>query len=404
VRIGRQDSSRDLKGGAGPEGRPPGAPRGQVRPVRRALAKTAWPALALVAIALVALTLVTNLGSGTRHTLVVAAIPFWNIEHDTSVVLANRKDVNEVSPWIYGMNSSGVIVPQYSQAQAGTITADIAKMRAAHLRVVPSIANTINGNWAYQPIARILHDPALRHEHVAAILALVEREHYAGIDIDYEQLHPGDRQVFTQFITELGAALHSHGKVLSVDVFPQASAAKGQANPLAAAQDYAALGKVADQVRVMGFNYHWATSPAGAVAPVNWVRSVLKYATSQVPASKVILGIPLYGFDWPDGQQPAQTISWLQALRLSRQYHVTASYNKATQAPYFSYTTGGRAHKVWFENEASSRAKFEVVKGHSAGGIYLWMYGYEDPGTWPTLRSVLPTSGPNASSAAAGVP
>ena len=132
MRIGRQDRSRRV------------AEENQ-SPVRRALGKAAWPALALAAIALVALTLVTNLGSGTRHTLVVAAIPYWNIGHDTSVVLANRHDVNEVSPWIYGMTSAGAIAPQYSQAQAGAITADIARLRAAHLRLVPSVTNTING-------------------------------------------------------------------------------------------------------------------------------------------------------------------------------------------------------------------------------------------------------------------
>jgi spore germination protein len=376
----------------------------QQSPVRGLLARAAWPALALLALALVALTLVTHFTSGTRHTLVVAAIPYWNVQHDTSVVLANRKDVNEVSPWIYGLSQSGAVVPQYPRSQAATINADIARLHAAHLRIVPTIANTINGNWAYQPIASMLHDPALRREHVAAIVALVDRENYAGIDIDYEQLHPADRQAFTQFIQELATALHARGKVVSVDVFPQTAGTGAGANPLAASQDYAALGRAADQVRVMGYNYHWANSPPGAVAPVGWVRSVLRYATSQMPASKVVLGIPLFGYDWPDGKQPAQTISWLQALRLSRQFHVTATYDKASQTPTFRYAGGGSSHTVWFENEASSRAKFEVVKGNSAAGVYLWMYGYEDPGTWPALHSVLPTSGPNASSVSQAVP
>lgn len=369
-------------------------------PLRRALSRAAWPTLALVALALVALTLVTNLSSGTRHTLVVASIPYWNIQHDTAVVLANHEDVNEVSPWIYGLSSGGAIVPQYGKGQAAAATADIARLRKAGLRIVPSIANITNGNFTYQPIGRILHSPDLTRAHVAAIVSLVDRQQYAGIDIDYEGLHAGDQQAYLRFVTELAAALHARGKILSVAVFPQTSTANvSQSNP---AQNYKAIGKVADQVRIMGYNYHWANSPPGAVAPIGWVRSVLKYAISQMPASKVVLGIPLYGYDWADG--PAQTVSWLQVLRLSRQYGVTPRYDKQSQAPSFTYTSHGRVHTVWFENAESTAAKFEAVKGDSVAGVYLWMYGYEDPGTWTALHNNLPTSGSGASSSSRAVP
>jgi spore germination protein YaaH len=235
-------------------------------------------------------------------------------------------------------------------------------------------------------------------QHVKAIVALVQRQNYAGIDIDYEEMQSRDRQVFTEFSTELGAALHVHGKVLSVAVFPQTSApARGQSD---FAQDYAALGKVADQVRIMGYNFHWDTSPPGATAPIGWVRSVLTYAVSQMPASKVVLGIPLFGYDWPHGKAAA-VVSWLQARRLWRQYHSAVRYDDARQAPYFTYTKGGSTHIVWFENAESSRAQFQAVKADGAAGVYLWMYGYEDPGTWASLGAVLPTSGPSASTSVA---
>jgi spore germination protein len=382
-----------------PPRRERGAEQSQSLP-RRVLSRAAWPALALAALALVAFTLVTNLGSPTRHTLVVASIPYWNMQHDTAIVLANRRDINEVSPWIYGLSSTGAIASQYPPGQDAAAASDIARLRHAGLRIVPTIANITNGNFAYQPIGRILHSQALTREHVAAIVSLVEKNNYAGIDIDYEQLHPGDQAAYLRFVRELADALHAKGKVLSVAVFPQTSAANvSSSNP---AQDYAAIGKVADQVRIMAYNYHWANSPPGAVAPIGWVRSVLKYATSQMPASKVVLGIPLYGFNWGDG--PARTISWLQALRLSRQYNAPARYDKAAQAPALTYASGGKTHTVWFENAQSTTAKFDAVKGRSLAGVYLWMYGYEDPATWAALHHTLPTSGPGASSGSAAVP
>jgi spore germination protein len=386
--------------GPGPPGEP-GRPAERSR-LRRILARAAWPALAVVAVVLVALTLVTHLSQPARHTLVVASMPYWNMQHDTGIVLHNRGSVNEVSPWIYGLSASGAIEPQYDRQQAAAVQTDLSSLHAAHLAIVPSIANVSGGSWDYQAAARVLHSPALARQQISAIVSLTERQKYAGIDLDYEELHPGDRQAFTQFVTELAAALHAHGKILSVAVFPQLAGPTSSAS--STAQDYAALGKAADQVRIMGYNDHGANSGPGATAPIGWVRSVLHYATSQMPASKVVLGIPLYGYNWPDGKAPAQTISWLQALRLSRQHDATASYDKSSQAPHFTYSASGRTHTVWFENAESSKAKFEAVQGDGVAGVYLWMYGYEDPGTWPALKGTLPLSGPNASSTSKAVP
>ena len=212
---------------------------------------------------------------------------------------------------------------------------------------------------------------------VAGIVALTEREHYAGIDLDYENLHAGDRQAFTTFVTRLARALHARGKVLSVAVF--AKTTNAGTDPRNVAQDYAAIGRAADQVRLMAYDYHWDSSPPGPVAPISWVRAVLRYARTQIPASKIILGVPLYGYDWVGHHGTG--ISWLQALRLSRQYHATAHYDQASQAPWFRYRdAAGHEHTVWFENAASSRAKFDAAQGAQIGGVYLWMYGYEDAG------------------------
>ena len=142
----------------------------------------------------------------------------------------------------------------------------------------------------------MLHSPELMAAHVTAIVALVQRNQYAGIDLDYENLHAADRQAFSTFVTRLAHALHAKGKVLSVAVF--AKTTNAGTDPRNVAQDYAAIGRAADQVRLMAYDYHWESSAPGPVAPISWVRAVLRYAKTQIPASKIILGVPLYGYDW----------------------------------------------------------------------------------------------------------
>jgi spore germination protein len=322
------------------------------------------------------------------QSLVVATVPYWNMSYGTASVLSNQNTFSEVTPWMYGLNGSGQIVPQYSPAQAGAVNAELARLRAAHIPLVPTLANVVQGNWVYQPvITNILYVPRIRAQHVAAIVALVERQHYAGIDIDYEDLGARDRGAFTAFITQLAAALHAKGKVLSVDLFAKPDNRGYDQRNLA--QDYHAIGAVADQVRLMAYEYHWSTSAPGPIAPISWVRAVLSYAKTQIPAKKIILGVPLYGYDWVDGH--GTPVSWLQAFQLSRLYGVTPHFDGASQSPWFDYTdSSGRRHVVWFENGPSTVAKFQTAESAGIGGVYVWVYGLEDTSIWTALRQGLP--------------
>jgi spore germination protein len=379
----------------------PPEPDAPQRPPRMRLAgSSAW--LAVIPAGIIAVVLTVHAVSGAHRAIpaprvVVASLPYWSIGRGTAAVLANRPDVDEASPWMYGLSGDGQIMLDSGIGKTA-LTRSLSQLRARGLPLVPTLANIdAQGNWTYPPVARILHDPVLMARHVAAIVALVNSRHYAGIDIDYEELQAGDRQDFTAFVTRLAGALHAAGKVLSVALFAKATDA-GYA-PRNVAQDYAAIGRAADQVRLMGYDYHWSTSPPGPIAPISWLSSVLAYAKAQIPAAKIILGVPEYGYDWSRGHGTG--ITWLQALQRSQQSGVQLRYSTASQAPWFSYTDpAGHRHTVWFEDAQSSRAKFRLAQAAGIGGVYIWMYGSADPGMWPALRQALPI-GPRAPAPAA---
>jgi spore germination protein len=333
--------------------------------------------------------------------LVVASVPYWNMTYGTASVLSNLHTFSEMSPWMYGLDRSGQIVPQYPPQEAAAVQAQLARLRAARMPLLPTLANVIGGRWAYRPvITSILHDPAVRARHIAAIVALVQREDYAGIDIDYEDLQASDRTAFTTFITQLAGALHVAGKMLSVDLFAKSSNRGYDQRNLA--QDYQAIGRVADQVRLMGYDYHWADSGPGPVAPIGWIRAVLSYAKTQIPAGKIILGVPLYGYDWSGGH--GTPVSWLQAFHLSERYDVQPHFDAASQSPWFAYTdAAGRRHVVWFENGPSTQAKFQAAQDAGIGGVYVWIYGLEDTSIWAAVRQALPHRVPASSLWSAGI-
>jgi GH18 family chitinase len=122
------------------------------------------------------------------------------------------------------------------------------------------------------------------------------------------------------------------------------------------------------------------------------VRDVIRYAKTQIPARKIVLGVGLYGYDWAG--KHGTPVTWLQAFRLATRHKAQPRFDAASQEPWFGYTdSSGRKHQVWFENTESSTAKFAAAQGSGIGGAYIWMYGYEETSTWPALRKTLPAGG-----------
>ncbi|WP_438387304.1 glycosyl hydrolase family 18 protein [Actinopolyspora saharensis] len=321
---------------------------------------------------------------------VVAALPFWNLGRGEETVLRHSEVFSEVSPWMYGLDPQGGVVSQIPRDQAANAESTMDRIRRTELRFTPTVANMTNGKWSYDSVAPILHDPRRMKEHVREIVNLVLANDYAGVDIDYEELRAGDRAAFSEFVRRLADALHAHDRTLSVALFAKASEqGYDQRN---AAQDYAAVGRAADQVRLMGYDRHWSTSPPGPVAPVGWIREVLDYARATIPAEKIVLGVPLYGYDWSEGR--GKPVTWSEATRVAEKHDARVRFDESSRTPWFRYTDAeGQRHEVWFENAASSLAKFRAAERAGIGGVYLWMYGAADPETWGGLRRTFPAAG-----------
>jgi spore germination protein len=342
----------------------------------------------LSGVALLATVLRTLDADGRPTTVVVASLPFWSLTDDTGIVMAHPGTFTEVSPWVYGLTATGQIAAQAPHRAAETAAA-VHRLRTLGIPLIPSIANVTDGRWAYHPVAAMLHDPAATARHITDIVTLVNREGYAGVDIDYEDLKATDREAFSRFVTRLGGALHGDNKILSVALFAKTTdAGEDQRN---IAQDYAAIGAAVDEVRLMGYDYHWNGSQPGPVAPITWIREVLTYAKTQISPQKILLGIPVAGYDWVDGR--GEEVTWQQCFDRTKAFKATLHYNGEHEAPWFRYTDAqGREHEVWFENADSTKAKLDAVKASGIRGVYLWMYGGADGRTWDQLRHFRPTN------------
>lgn len=236
----------------------------------------------------------------------------------------------------------------------------------------------------------VLSDTTLRTRLVTAIRNLVVGNNFEGINIDLEDIPPGDRALFTQFVTEVRSALSSEGRLTTTAVMAKTADLPEQ--EWVGVYDYAALGAVNDLVVVMTYDEHWAGGPPGPIASVPWMQSVITYAVSQIPASKILIGVPVYGFDWrviPPQTGLAPQVTFRQAMDLAARYGATVVFDATAREPHFTYTTAppeAETHEVWFQNAASVSAKLDLMVANNLLGIAIWSMEFTFPEMWDVIR------------------
>ena len=167
--------------------------------------------------------------------------------------------------------------------------------------------------------------------------------------------------------------MNRNGYRVSVAVAPKIS--DSQKGLLVEGIDYALLGENADAVFLMTYEWGYTYGPPMAVAPLDKVRKVVEYAVSRIPAGKLILGIPNYGYDWPlpyeKGITRARTVGNAEAAGIAAENGAVNTRSRV-QAPWFTYKKSGIEHVVWFEDPRSVEAKWNLVKEYELAGAWYW--------------------------------
>ena len=111
------------------------------------------------------------------------------------------------------------------------------------------------------------------------------------------------------------------------------------------------------------------------VAPLDQVRRVIRYAKSKIDESKIIMGVPNYGYDWTLPYQKgskAESISNVDAINLAKKYNVEIKYDSQSQTPYFNYKKDGKLHVVHFDDACSINSKINLAIDENIKGLSIW--------------------------------
>ena len=295
-----------------------------------------------------------------------------------------------------------ILVPTWYQVDAqgdvsgGPNDTVMEAARQHHVAVMPIVVNPgFNQDGFHQLLASADAHKAL----IAALIAECKKNGYMGIQFDFENVAATDRDALSGLVRETAAALHAEGLQLSIATVPNAPATPGTGGfskwiyfNWRDAYDLKAIGEAVDLVCLMTYDQQTRYTPPGPVAGYQWTVENLEYALERVPAAKLSLGIPVYGYRWfagdPKDGKPNPSLATVGAAdvqQLMADFHPQVQWDAADRASFFYFYRDSTREWVFFTDGRTFQARYQLAADRQLQGFCSWVLGKEDPAVWDLL-------------------
>ncbi len=225
-------------------------------------------------------------------------LPYWEMDNEAIAEHVAGTPLTSLGLFSVTHTAKGAI--NTSQRGHTMISGDVGSrlIREAHDRGVR--VELVYTSFGGPRNRRLLESDTLQATVIASLVAYAANLGVDGINVDIEALDPTLVPAFGGFVEDLRAAIHALDPAHTVSVSTGAHA-------LGAAMALAAATAGADRVFMMGYDYRTGRSEPGATAPLDRSdggtaslrMSLDLYAALGVPADRLLLGLPLYGVEWP---------------------------------------------------------------------------------------------------------
>lgn len=205
-----------------------------------------------------------------------------------------------------------------------------------------------------------------------------------GINVDIEKVSETCAPHYLQFIRELSVQCRNNGLVLSIDNYVPTYSGY---------YDREEQGIVADYVVIMGYDEHFAGSKeTGSVASLPFVEDGIKRTLEEVPAEKVINGVPFYTRIWmtdTNGQITSEACGMEAAENFVTTNSLEKYWDNEVGQNYVEMRTEENYYQVWVEDAQSIAEKMKLIQNYDLAGVAAWKQGFETPDIWGVINQYL---------------
>lgn len=313
--------------------------------------------------------LIRNAASHPKSPLIRAAYYVDWDPQSLSSLKAHINELNMVIPeWLFIDPVSDTLVTQIDPEALKYI-------RKYPVRIVPILSNVnisrTDGDFDGNILERVMKNPQKRQRLIQQILTTLKKNHFAGINLDFEEIESQTLPFLYTFQKDLYKTLHENNLLVTQDIVPEDDN-----------YDLKKLNPILDYIFLMAYDQHFNESVPGPISDQHWIEKVLDNAAADVDSRKIILGIGAYGYDWPEGSD-ATTVTYSEAIALAKDHYAPIKFDDDSYNCSFSYLDVDSIwHHVYFNDAASNFNTMRFADDYGLGGTALWRLGSEDERIW----------------------
>jgi hypothetical protein len=227
----------------------------------------------------------------------------------------------------------------------------------------------------------------------STVLPIVATDHLDGINIDIEGSDPTEAGRFVEFTKAFTTDLRAGDPSGEIVLDAYAASASGDPNFFA----ISALAPYVDRVFAEAYQMD-STDHASPNSPLRSsslgfsdVQTLVQYE-QQMPARKLILGVPFYGLDFTTKNSKPGAAAITPAPESFTYDDIAAARRKAlwdpaSLTPYAVFRRDGGWHQLWYDDPVSTALKVALAVNMHAAGVGAWALGMETNS--PSMLSAL---------------
>ncbi|NTU73882.1 hypothetical protein HGB07_07020 [Candidatus Roizmanbacteria bacterium] len=333
----------------------------------------------------------------TSEYQVIGFLPYWLVDSATT----------DYSPYLttlayFGVTvgSDGKIVKMNNEREAnlgwhllatGKLDGLLSKAKAKGETLSLVAFNGVNDS-----IGELINDPVVHARNLLdEVVPVMKQYGFKDLNLDIESTTEASQEArlhFTQFVAEVKRGLDAQkAGTLTIDV-----------SPIVLVKNYLidvkAIAPYVDTVVFMTYDYHYQGSyVTGPVAPLGGGGTISEFDTIQaiheaetiLPIEKIVMGIPLYGYEWETIGNTARSavipgtgiVATNKRVEELLKTCTTCSVRQEPEAKerYLIYEDEdtGSYHQIFYPEKEGLEAKVSFASHEHLSGVALWALGYE---------------------------
>jgi len=311
--------------------------------------------------------------------------PYWTLPTSSGFDLAGLTTLAYFSVDVSGDATVQQSGPGWVGYQSQALATLVTRAHGAGDRVVLTASC-----FDQAALDKMAADPTSGPRLAASLVALVAAKNLDGVNLDFEGKGSKDQAGLDTLVAAVSSAVHNANPHWQMTMDTYASSAGDPSG----FYDIAGLAPSVDGFFVMAYDMNNKTTPS-PTAPLTGagftdLDAVQQYAAVVSP-SKMILGVPYYGYDWPTAGPglgdpatgPPSPLSYSQIAALGGHVY----WDPTTQTPWTSYQVGTQWHETFFDDPTSMALKAQLANTYHVAGLGIWALGME--GNAPAMQAAL---------------